>query len=248
MWGSHRKPLCMTSAAHGITRLNSCSSSAPAGRVGLATSASLSSHCRCYFLTNSFHSSPPTRPLGHIWRSCSGCSSYEYSSWSESERGLGNLWADAHKRVYCDRHVYGIILISLFHQYRSHPLSPPQPYWRVFSINQCKCHVPPLKSMASNPEIAPCCIQGVVWSKALPQQICLSASLLQGDHSQESKHRDQADNRCFSGAFGCALAGPLDATGAWRGGHEFSCRAGYWWKASKQDRCSRTSSSDRKQR
>lgn len=85
MQGSHRKPLCVTSAAHGITHLNS--SSAPAGRVELANSTSLYSQCRCYFQTSSFPSSP-SQPLGPAWKSCSGCSSYECSSWSESKWGL----------------------------------------------------------------------------------------------------------------------------------------------------------------
>lgn len=60
MQGCSRKPLCMASAVYGIIHLNSCSSSAPDGEVGLAISSSLYSHCRCWFLTNSFPSSPPS--------------------------------------------------------------------------------------------------------------------------------------------------------------------------------------------
>jgi len=156
MQNSRRKPLCMTSAAHGITRLNSCSSSAPAGRAGLAISASLYLHCRCHFPTNSFPCSLP-QSLGPAWRSYLGCG-YESSSWSEGKQGLDDLQTDACKHVCCDHLVCGIISINLFHQYKSPPLASPQEYWSVSSMSQCKCNVPLLKSTASNrPVLHPGC-------------------------------------------------------------------------------------------
>lgn len=80
--------------------------------------------------------------------------------------------AGAAQHVYWDYLVYGIILINLFHHYESPPLtSTPPPYLGVPPIIHCKCKVPPLKSMASNPEIV------LFWAAILfGAQLCHSKS------------------------------------------------------------------------
>lgn len=87
MQGSHRKLLCMASAAQGIIHFNSCSSLDPNGEVGLAISSSLYPLCKCWFLTNSFPSSPPEspQPLGFSQRGSSDCS-YECTADQRQDR------------------------------------------------------------------------------------------------------------------------------------------------------------------
>lgn len=84
MQGSHRKLLCMASAAQGIIHFNSCSSLDPNGEVGLAISSSLYPLCKCWFLTNSFPSSPPAPGIlaeGLLWLQL------WMHSWSEARQG-----------------------------------------------------------------------------------------------------------------------------------------------------------------